>query len=1684
MSIFFKFGVELGEPHNVTCDGMDMSVGDLKLAIKDQRRIKNVTDFDLQVENGQTKLVYTDDGELIPRGTTVLVRRMPMPRGEKKTWRAEKSSGSGGHSSGGGVDPLSSEVVTSTSEEGRMEQVLAASGVEYGKESWERIYRPRAARPLAGETVKSERRYAHGIPSAMLVTAVDGDNAAKVDRFGSLKLTAVEKEGYSNEKVESHTWLVEEEEGKTVAPPKDEMIVPKDLQCPFCSELLEAAILLPCCVAAACDECARNSLIESDHSCQLCQEKDVSPNDLIPNPLLRKKVLGFRNKAAGREDTVKSTKLPPVPQLLTGNSVLPAEIMLQRQREMEEEKRAEEKRLVEAVLANINTLDSEASPDNLPVSDTPAEGVEAASAREGQDRSSSGQEEESALSGDQVSQSRPSSPHLENQSSSPFEEPSSPAQAKCFSPPFLSPQDPDPVYENMEGESSPPPSRSSSKPPSETYQPSSPQPASTPPHSSAPAPDSTASPAPPDTSNLPTGEEAYSIQSMSAPVPGQTIQTTYNNSYNTYYPSGYYPPSDYSLPPPGYPVYSQYPGTQYDYDYGEDGVPNGKGKTFMYDERSEEDRWRRDRHRDRDRDRDRDRYRDRPGYSNYLRAHGGVDDRRRGRNRSRSPERERDRDRHRERHRSRDRHGDRKERSERSSRTRSKERSKASPRRKESRDSRTPPASPRSGKRSDRSQSTGEKESQEREKAGEAENKSSGEGETSKDAAVDKKEEARQKLKELINKNRGKANEVTKKKEREKKESESDREVDLRAMLQQKKRRGEERDREASELEALRDRERREREKESDGDWHCGDQDCRFINFQKNDFCKKCKKPPPIEPVFWDIPDLPEPKRRRSTDRRRKSSDERRKSSDEKRRRTDRSQDSSSSGKEDYRDFENSLKEDPGLLKGDLLNFSCPDSSLDYSPSSLANVKVSSPADLLSSSRGHSSAGGEDQETRSRHSSRTSGSRPGSRSQVTSFLDDIGDSFEEECAKSKLGRSRTNSPFTVKEEDFKKPLDFDEKVSVNVNTEDAFEKKIKEFSNDSDGEMAPKEGDTLSLEDLSSSNLKLEDVSSQDFSSSQDDSMASHNESKTESQVDLIEKGETETDPKYAWKDRSRTSEEFELSLEINDKDFLETVKSEYRSSSPSWANKKFKFPVKKEKSEKRAEDSVSAVEGERGVERSVSVRKRMQDEIKKEKDDKVEKLDIKEEKLEESKIDETNTHDSMEALKIKGESLRRKERQYRSSKDDLNSSIDKDDGSSKEERKREDRSSSRTLDREEERYERKKREERQKERDRHERLREEEEERRRRRKMEEERRKDEIRKIEEDRRREKKRIEEREREEREKRKVEEEERKRKRAEEESRRKREKLDEEKRRLDEERRDIERKRELDRKREKEKAVLERRERDSRKRSRSRSPGESSLKGKKEKQLAVGDLRTRLEDKKKVSKKQEKKSKSKKKKKKDSSSSSSSDSSSSSSSSGESESEDSDNPAQAILKDKKLLKKILELATSKKKKKTKKKKKSSAPTRDSQDKLSHRRVMLAGRDGLTMQLSQDDDSQSMKRDEVKKRSGRSPVKKRSRGSTGTDEETKKVRGGSVSNSDQETIQINIRNSPAMERMNKNNKSTESSDDEMGKVMSKILEKKRPRSPSPSPSKASDSDDSDIKDQELEEGEIESEEDKTLV
>ena len=66
----------------VNCDGMDMNLGELKLAIKDIKGIKNVTDFDLQVRYIFTGHLDTSTFNtlLTLRWKTVRTRRSSLTR--------------------------------------------------------------------------------------------------------------------------------------------------------------------------------------------------------------------------------------------------------------------------------------------------------------------------------------------------------------------------------------------------------------------------------------------------------------------------------------------------------------------------------------------------------------------------------------------------------------------------------------------------------------------------------------------------------------------------------------------------------------------------------------------------------------------------------------------------------------------------------------------------------------------------------------------------------------------------------------------------------------------------------------------------------------------------------------------------------------------------------------------------------------------------------------------------------------------------------------------------------------------------------------------------------------------------------------------------------------------------------------------------------------------------------------------------------------------------------------------------------------------------------------------------------------------------------------------------------------------------------------------------------------------
>lgn len=69
----------------LTFDGLHISLADLKKAIMQHKKMTKTgsLDFDLQIVNAQTREVYKEADELIPKNTSVVVARIPVGRTSK-----------------------------------------------------------------------------------------------------------------------------------------------------------------------------------------------------------------------------------------------------------------------------------------------------------------------------------------------------------------------------------------------------------------------------------------------------------------------------------------------------------------------------------------------------------------------------------------------------------------------------------------------------------------------------------------------------------------------------------------------------------------------------------------------------------------------------------------------------------------------------------------------------------------------------------------------------------------------------------------------------------------------------------------------------------------------------------------------------------------------------------------------------------------------------------------------------------------------------------------------------------------------------------------------------------------------------------------------------------------------------------------------------------------------------------------------------------------------------------------------------------------------------------------------------------------------------------------------------------------------------------------------------------------
>uniref|UniRef100_A0A0C9RHS3 Rbbp6_0 protein n=1 Tax=Fopius arisanus TaxID=64838 RepID=A0A0C9RHS3_9HYME len=323
MSVHYKFK-STKDFDTVSFDGLHISIADLKKAIFHQKRLGKNTDFDLQITNAQTKEDYTDDNALIAKNTSLIIARIPLTVQQKRSWDRNEPQSFSNAKDESGMGHTVDLTRLDGSEEDKIRAMMTQSTQDYDPSNYMKIrganqtgevppnYRCYKCHqpghwikncPLGATQEPIEIKKSTGIPRSFMVP-VEGPlvPGAMMTPTGHYAVPAIDHQAYKEGKKERPPFFQDPE------PAAEKPEIPEDLICSICKDLLTDAVMVPCCGNSYCDECIRSSLLESEeHECPGCNEKDVSPETLIPNRYLRGNVLQFNNKTG----YAKKTPYPP-----------------------------------------------------------------------------------------------------------------------------------------------------------------------------------------------------------------------------------------------------------------------------------------------------------------------------------------------------------------------------------------------------------------------------------------------------------------------------------------------------------------------------------------------------------------------------------------------------------------------------------------------------------------------------------------------------------------------------------------------------------------------------------------------------------------------------------------------------------------------------------------------------------------------------------------------------------------------------------------------------------------------------------------------------------------------------------------------------------------------------------------------------------------------------------------------------------------------------------------------------------------------------------------------------------------------------------------------------------------------------------------------------------------------------
>ncbi|KAK1258782.1 hypothetical protein QJS04_geneDACA018693 [Acorus gramineus] len=326
MAVYFKFK-SARDFDSVPIDGHFISVGSLKEKIFESKHLGRGTDFDLMVSNAQTDEEYADESTLIPKNTSVLVRRVPgrprkpivtePPEPEESEWD-EFGNDLYSIPEMHPVQPVNlvQDAVLSNKadEESKIKALIDTSALDwqrqtqdgygsgrgfgrgmggrmmagrgFGKFCLERKTPPHGYVchrckvpghfiqhcPTNGDPTFDIKRVKPptGIPRSMLMATPDGSYALPSGAVAVLRPNEAAFE--------------KEIEGLPTTRPITDL--PPELRCPLCKQAMRDAVLTSkCCCKSFCDKCIRDHIL-SKLMC-ICGATNILADDLLPNKTLR-----------------------------------------------------------------------------------------------------------------------------------------------------------------------------------------------------------------------------------------------------------------------------------------------------------------------------------------------------------------------------------------------------------------------------------------------------------------------------------------------------------------------------------------------------------------------------------------------------------------------------------------------------------------------------------------------------------------------------------------------------------------------------------------------------------------------------------------------------------------------------------------------------------------------------------------------------------------------------------------------------------------------------------------------------------------------------------------------------------------------------------------------------------------------------------------------------------------------------------------------------------------------------------------------------------------------------------------------------------------------------------------------------------------------------------------------------